>query len=258
AKQADKHAYSFFARHYDEYMAHVDYELWITRILIWQKQYSTLQLKRVLELACGTANVSNRLVHKGYAVDACDLSAEMLIVAESKAMKPHLYQASLIDEIPQKGYDLILCMFDSVNYLTKASELSTMLTQVHRALADNGLYIFDVSTFANSEENFEDICSMTRTRNGYLVHQAWFEALHMKQKSSLNYFRKELIGFSHHYEQHQQQVYMCHELIELINNSPLKLLAIHSTESSMNFYPKHLNGIDNKYFRLFFVLRKEP
>ncbi|MDY0152248.1 MAG: hypothetical protein RBS43_08265, partial [Candidatus Cloacimonas sp.] len=33
AKQADKHAYSFFARHYDEYMAHVDYELWITRIL---------------------------------------------------------------------------------------------------------------------------------------------------------------------------------------------------------------------------------
>jgi SAM-dependent methyltransferase len=258
SRRADEHAYSFFAKQYDDYMAHVDYETWISRILSWFKIYSPLKLTRILELACGTANVSNRLVHKGYLVDASDLSAEMLLVAESKPMKPNLYQASLTDPIPDKGYDLALCMFDSVNYLTKAAEFSQMLTHVHNALADKGLYIFDVSTLLNSEENFEDICNMTRIKDGYLVHQAWFETIYLRQKSSLNYFRKEYIGYSHHFEQHQQHVYMCHEIIDMVINSPFKLVAIHSTESSMNFYPRHLNGIDDKYFRLFFVLQKSP
>lgn len=256
AREADKHAYSFFARHYDEYMAHVDYEMWISRILSWQKQYSSLKLKKILELACGTANVSNRLIYKGYEVDASDLSPEMLFMADQKELKPRLYQASLTDPIPDKDYDLVLCMFDSVNYLSQAGEFSQMLENVHGSLADKGLYIFDVSTLLNSEENFDDICSMMRVEGGYLVHQAWFEALHASQKSSLNYFRKEAIGFSHHYEQHQQHVYMCHELIQLITDSPLTLVAIHSTETSLNFYPRHLNAIDAKYYRLFFVLQR--
>jgi SAM-dependent methyltransferase len=257
AHASDKHAYSFFAQHYDEYMAHVVYDQWVTKLLSWIKQYTDIPLKRVLELACGTANVANRFVLQGLHVDACDISADMLHVADRKPLKPNLYQASLTDPIPGRNYELVLCMFDSVNYLTKSAEISKMLEQVYVALADKGLFIFDISTLFNSEENFADICSLSHHKEGYLVHQAWFDPVKNRQNSGLTSFRKDFISYNYQYELHHQRVYLCTDLISLIHKSPLKLKAIHSTESKTNYYPRHINGIDDRYSRLFFILRKE-
>ncbi|GAB1468487.1 hypothetical protein MASR2M64_12170 [Candidatus Cloacimonadota bacterium] len=253
----DKHAYSFFANHYDEYMAHVDYDLWVKRIIGWHKQYTVAPLQSILEVACGTANVSNRLVLQGYHVDASDLSAEMLHVADQKPLKPNLYQASLTDPIPVNNYDLILCMFDSVNYLTRGTHFIKMLEQAYNALAVNGLFIFDISTRFNSEENFADICNLSHHKEGYLVHQAWYDPIKKSQNSSLTSFKKDFIAYSQQYELHQQRVYLCADLISLILKSNFKLKAIHSSESKLNFYPRHIYGLDDKYSRLFFILKKE-
>ncbi len=252
------HSYSFFAKHYDEYMSHVVYDKWVQRILGWYSLYSKLKLERILEHACGTANVSNRLVFQGYHVDACDLSSEMLFEADKKPLKPNLYRASLTDPIPAVDYDLILCMFDSVNYLCKSSEISKMLEEVHKSLKDDGLFIFDISTVFNSEENFADICNLNQHKEGYLVHKAWFDPDKARQYSALTSFKKGFIGYSYQYEIHKQRVYLCQELITLIEKSPLKLKAIHSSESKINFFPRHTYGLDDKYSRLFFVLRREP
>jgi len=255
--QFDDGAYSFFAEHYDDYMSHVDYDLWVSKILGWANQYGAKPLGKVLELACGTANISTRLIYRGLQVDACDLSAAMLTVASRKALKPDLYQASLTDPIPGRGYQLAICMFDSINYLLKNNQIGKMLKEVALALADNGLFIFDVSTLGNSLENFADLCNIQKTQAGFLVHQAWYEVLQQKQRSSLHYFRRQGLGFSLLHEQHTQRVYLCHELIELISKSPLKLIAIHNAQQKTNLYPRLLQGIDEKYHRLFFVLKKE-
>ncbi|MDD2228222.1 MAG: class I SAM-dependent methyltransferase [Candidatus Cloacimonetes bacterium] len=253
----DKHAYSFFANHYDEYMAHVDYDLWVKRTITWHKQYTDAPLTRILEVACGTANVSNRFVLQGYHVDASDLSAEMLHIADQKPLKPNLYQASLTDPIPEANYNLVLCMFDSVNYLTRSMQFITMLQHVYDALADKGLFIFDISTLFNSEENFADVCNLSHHEEGYLVHQAWFDSLRNSQNSSLTSFKKDFIGYSHQYELHKQRVYLCSDIITLIHKTSFKLKAIHSSESKLNFYPRHIYGLDDKYPRLFFILKKE-
>lgn len=253
----DTHSYSFFAKHYDEYMAHVVYDKWVQKILGWFSLYSKLKLERIIELACGTANVSNRLVLQGYHVDACDLSPEMLYVADKKQLKPNLYRASLTDVIPNTDYELAICMFDSVNYLLKVSDISRMLERVHACLKVGGIFIFDISTVFNSEENFADVCNLSKHKEGYLVHKAWFDPDKARQYSSLTCFKKEFIGYSFQHEMHKQRVYWCHELISLIEKSPLKLKAIHSSESKINFYPRHIQGIDDKYSRLFFILQRD-
>jgi len=255
--KAPHNSYSFFAEHYDDYMAHVDYDLWVTRLLSWYQTYTKNPLQNVLELACGTANISTRLVLKGFHVDACDISYDMLRIAAHKSLKPNLYQASLTDSIPKHDYQLIVCMFDSVNYLLKSSQISQMLAEVYKALAEGGLFIFDISTLYNSEENFADICSMQRSKDGYLVHQSWFETIQLKQKSSLHYFKKSVLSYQHSFEEHTQRVYYCAEMIELISNSSLKLVAIHTTESKTNYYPRLISCIDDKFPRLFFILKKE-
>ncbi len=89
-------AYSFFAEHYDDYMAHVDYALWVNSILYWFKQYSPLKLSKILELACGTANMSIQFVRKGFILlfFACDNSVDMLKIAARKTVKPKLSASS--------------------------------------------------------------------------------------------------------------------------------------------------------------------
>lgn len=253
----DKTSYSFFANNYDQYMAHVDYDLWVSRIFRWQKLHSGRPLKKILELACGTANVSSRLVSQGYQVDASDLSANMLSVAAKKPFKPHLYQASLTDPIPGSAYDLIICMFDSINYLLSIAALSTLFANTEKALATEGLFIFDISTRLNSEENFDDICMLTHLEDGILVHQAWFESLQMQQKSRLRYFHQELVGYSQQHELHIQRVYLCSEIIGAISSSKLSLKAIYSIDSDRNLYPRQVQAADDRYYRLFFILKKE-
>ncbi|MCD8480846.1 MAG: class I SAM-dependent methyltransferase [Candidatus Cloacimonetes bacterium] len=156
-------SYSFFADHYDNYMAHVDYDLWITNIMFWQKEYARSQGKKALELACGTANIGSRLVVEGYEVDACDLSPQMLLGASKKAVKPSLYQASLTDPIPGRDYRSHLCLFDSINYLLSSADIRICFNQVSKALKPGGIFIFDISTLLNSMENFADNCSFSQS-----------------------------------------------------------------------------------------------
>lgn len=249
-------SYSFFASHYDEYMAQVDYDIWVNYILSWYKQYSSLKLNKILELACGTANVAQKLVQKGYDVYACDMSLDMLKMASKKPSKPTLYYASMTDPIPGKDYQLVLCIFDSINYLMQAKQISKTLSEVSLALEKGGLFIFDISTLENSIDNFANICDLQHYSDGFMVHQAWFESVQLWQKSALHFFQKDAIGYNYQYEQHLQRVYFTTELLELINNSSLKVKAIHSAQNKTNLYPKHLSGIDEKYSRLFFILEK--
>ncbi|MCB5251710.1 MAG: class I SAM-dependent methyltransferase [Candidatus Cloacimonadaceae bacterium] len=250
-------SYAFFADRYDSYMAHVDYDLWYSLLTNWHKSYSRHKCKKVLELACGTANVACRFVQAGAQVDACDISCQMLENAWKKELKPNLYQASLTDPIPGRDYDLILCLFDSMNYLSNLSQISTCLTEVALALAEDGLFIFDISTLLNSMENFFDSCQWVKEQDSGLVHQSFYEMGQRRQNSRLSLFKRWGASYSLQEEEHRQRVYLVQELVEIIQDSPLQLKAIHSTNNKTNFYPKKLSGIDHRHYRLFFILKKD-
>ncbi|MCK9557937.1 MAG: class I SAM-dependent methyltransferase [Candidatus Cloacimonetes bacterium] len=249
-------SYGFFADRYDRYMAHVDYDKWFELLKDWQRTYSGGVCKRVLELACGTAAVASRFVREGAEVYACDLSAQMLENAAKRPIPPHLYQASLIDPIPHKDFDLIICIFDSINYLVHPSEVRQCLVEVKQALAQNGLFIFDISTLLNSMENFSDECSLTRERDGIMVHEAYYEPGKRHQVSRLELFQEWGAGYIHRSEKHSQRVYLAREILDLIADAGLVLRAIHSPESKANLYPKKMQGIDHRNYRLFFIVSK--
>lgn len=249
-------AYGFFADRYDRYMAHVDYDKWYTLLSGWLNTYGNKNGKRVLELACGTAAIASRFVQAGYDVYACDLSPQMLENADKRELKPKLYQASLTSPIPYNDLDLVICVFDSINYLLHDQELLTCFKQVSQALSETGLFIFDISTLLNSMENFSEVCSVSREQDSLIVHEAYYEPGKRRQISRLELFKECGAGYSHQSELHTQRVYLAKDLQELISQSGLRLRAVHSTEHSNNMYPKKMQGIDHRYYRLFFVLSK--
>jgi SAM-dependent methyltransferase len=249
-------SYSLFAQYYDSYMSHVNYEQWVDLILSWHRRVSQETPKRVLELACGTANASEILVFRGMEVDACDISPYMLHVADAKPFKPSLFLNSLTDPIPGGGYDLIFCLFDSFNYLVKKADAIQLLNHAYKALKPGGTFVFDISTLKNSLENFCDTTSFNRVRDGYLVQISTYEPLTYRQITHLLLFRKNLNAYERFEERHVQRVYRTPELVELCAASKLRLKAIFSPDTRPNLISRDGNDLDNRYFRLFFLLQK--
>ncbi len=249
-------SYSLFAQYYDSYMSHVNYEQWVDLILSWHRRVTRNAPQRILELACGTANASEILVFRGFEVDACDLSPYMLHIAESKPFKPSLFLNSLTDPIPGGGYDLIFCLFDSFNYLLKKAEAAQLLTNAYDALNPGGTFIFDISTLHNSLENFCDTTSFNRVRDGYLIQISSYEPLTYRQITHFFLFRKKLNAYERFEERHVQRVYRTAELVELCAASKLQLKAIFAPDTRPNLLSRNSNDLDDRYFRLFFLLQK--
>ena len=75
--------YSVLSQIYDQLMVNVDYEMWASYIeyLILEQGERPLN---ILELGCGSGNVTEKLLEKGYEVVGIDYSEEMLEIAEEK------------------------------------------------------------------------------------------------------------------------------------------------------------------------------
>lgn len=75
--------YEQFALLYDELMNDVPYDKWV-EFTEESLQQADMKEAKILDVACGTGNVTLPLVQKGYDVVGVDLSEEMLAVAQQK------------------------------------------------------------------------------------------------------------------------------------------------------------------------------
>ena len=77
-------SYEHFAYLYDELMQDAPYDEWVRFV---KEKLQTYQVdgKNLLDLACGTGELSVRFAKEGFSVTGVDLSADMLAVAQAKA-----------------------------------------------------------------------------------------------------------------------------------------------------------------------------
>ena len=76
--------YQKFAHVYDQVMDQQLYEEWTDYAVRSFSHSAKRPVRKVMELACGTGEVSMRLDDKGYEVIGVDLSKNMLEIAEKK------------------------------------------------------------------------------------------------------------------------------------------------------------------------------
>ncbi|MFV9504461.1 MAG: class I SAM-dependent methyltransferase [Oscillochloridaceae bacterium umkhey_bin13] len=116
--------------------------------------------QRVLDLACGTGAAALALAAHGAAVVGLDRSPAMLRIAAGRARDRGLpitwIEANLralpIGDAPGElrpgSFDLITCLYDSLNYLTGDGDLALVLRDAARLLAPGGRLVFDLNTEA--------------------------------------------------------------------------------------------------------------
>lgn len=133
--------YDLFAKHYDKFMGNRDEHAAQFRELV-QKYHP--QAKTVLELACGTGSVLQAF-EKEYDVSGLDLSAKMLAAARRKISTGHFSQQDMTSFKLDQKFDVILCVFDSINHLLKFSEWKKVFKKAYQHLNPNGVFIFDMN-----------------------------------------------------------------------------------------------------------------
>lgn len=134
--------YDKFSKHYDLLMGDpIDRVATLKQFI--KKQ--TPQAKTLLELACGTGTVLKHF-KQDFAITGLDLSAGMLKVATQKLKGTKLVQGDMRTFSLPNQFDVILCIFDSINHLLKISDWDKTFKQVKKHLNPNGVFIFDTNT----------------------------------------------------------------------------------------------------------------
>ena len=101
--------------------------------------------KLILELGSGTGNNLIELSKK-FKTYGLELSSEMLSIAKSKDKKSVYQQGDMSNFDFGRKFDVILCVYDSINHLPSLNHWKKTFDCCHRHLVDGGLFIFDFNT----------------------------------------------------------------------------------------------------------------
>ena len=112
----------------------------------------------LLELACGSGEISIALAEAGYTVDATDLSPAMIQAAQEK---PHpdavtFRVMDMLDMQTALSVEGIVCYCDSLNYLTSLDQVGQFMDQAAELLEPHGVLLFDMHTPQRLEEFTEE------------------------------------------------------------------------------------------------------
>jgi SAM-dependent methyltransferase len=120
-----------------------------------------VQPRRILDLACGTGNVSEILAREGFTVVGVDIAPAMIAEARRKAAEhklPLVYyvQDAAELQLPTQDFDLCISLFDSLNYILQPERLASAIQRVAAHLRPGGLFIFDLNSEFALKNRFFD------------------------------------------------------------------------------------------------------
>ena len=140
--------YGGFAYLYDQFMADIPYEKWAAYIDKVLRKHCTHHKPIVLDMACGTGNITLQLAQMGYDMIGVDISADMLAQAQAKICKERiLFLQQDMKELDLYGtIDAAVCTCDGLNYLLDEADLAAVFSRVKLFLNPGGVFIFDMNT----------------------------------------------------------------------------------------------------------------
>ncbi len=134
--------YAEFARFYDQIMG--DRSPDVDRIRGYVERFLP-SATSLLELGCGTGAVLAGLA-RDLTVAGVDRSPEMLAKAAQNIPGVRLVQADMTSFSLGTRFDVVICVFDTLNHLPRWESWLALFDRVHEHLADDGIFVFDVNT----------------------------------------------------------------------------------------------------------------
>src|SRR5690625_16456 len=247
-------SYHQLALIYDEAMNHINYEQW-TNFLINIFEKKEINPSNIVDLGCGTGEITIQLAKKGFQMTGVDISSHMLAVASQKSIDDNLPVLWLQQDVKKlTGFankSLFISFFDVMNYIITKEDLLGTFQNVFDGLEVGGYFIFDVhhiehvnkrltgKSFSFTSDEFAYIWDCIEgDKTGQMYHHITFFV-----KIADNHYEK----FT---EKHHQKTLEIEQYEEMLKNIGFSKIEFHSDFKIEN------SILGNEAERIFIVAKK--
>ena len=244
--------YNDFAEVYDK-LQDADYGRFVD---YYERIFKTFgkQPSLVLDLACGTGNITIPMAKRGYDMIGLDLSCEMLNIARDKAAAEGeniLFLNQDMCEMELYGtVDAIVCALDGMNYITNPDDMQKIFCLAANYLNPGGIMVFDMNSEYKLREVLGGNTFVCEEEGVYYVWQSEFDEKTKVCEFELNFFCEQPDGSYTRFDEFQEErAYSVEEITEYAKTAGLKVEGIYK--------PFEFATISDKDERIFFVISKK-
>ncbi|MBD3290814.1 methyltransferase domain-containing protein [candidate division KSB1 bacterium] len=238
--------YSKLAFIYDDVMSHVNYETWANYVSRIIEKWNP-GARNLIDIACGTGSFLNQCRRYSYNLSGFDFSFDSIRMARKKGLELPFWVGDVRKFALKKTVDVIVCLYDSINYIMSLEQICEVFSSVYQALNSNGLFIFDICTERNSIKYFDNFFDENSGIGyNYTRHSSYDKTnkIH-KNLFTINFHNSDEI----YIEDHRQRIYYISELLDSIDKTEFEFISAFDDFS--------FSKASEKSIRVHFVLKKE-
>ncbi len=219
--------YDGFADVYDEFMDNIPYDEWCIYIEKLLKEHG-IDKGIVLDMACGTGTITDKLAKCGYDMIGMDISQNMLRIAGEKCRKNILWLNQDMREMELYGtVAAVICICDGMNYLVSEDDFLKVLKKVNNYLDKEAIFIFDLKTI----HFYRDVIGNrtiadNRDDASFIWENEFNEKTGINEYILTTYKQDEEDVFIRSDELHRQRGYEIEKVKSLVKESGMKLLNV--------------------------------
>jgi SAM-dependent methyltransferase len=226
--------YSALAPIYDKIMAHVEYDRWVSYIKQVIDAYGETAFPDVFEIGGGTGVLGSQLMREGLNYQGSDLSDSMCRQALRRGVRFFAADARFLPLRQNKRFDLVVFLYDGINYLHSLEDYGKLMTSVHAHLRPRGLFLFDITTMANSLKNFNEFVDAGDFSDHFFFRRSYYHSESRMQYNDFTIFSKaDASGSEAHQglfrkavEHHAQKVFPVASIKEVIPGDLFSILGV--------------------------------
>lgn len=222
--------YQGFAYIYDQLMKDAPYDEWVSFI---NESISLFNpgAKRLMDVGCGTGEITIRLAQQRFDVTGVDLSEDMLTVAQSKLSGQKVdvlfLQQDMRDLEGFTGeFDVVTICCDSLNYLQSKEDVQATFHAIYHQLKDNGLLIFDIHSLHKIHTIFAGATFADQDDDVSFIWKSYAGEQQNSIEHDMSFFVRQEEQYERYDELHYQRTFTIDEYTSMLEIASFNLLKV--------------------------------
>ncbi len=224
-------SYTGFAEFYDLFMDNIPYGEWAHYLIDLLHDYNVND-GLVLDMGCGTGNITELLAKAGYDMIGIDNSEDMLATAMDKRYDSGLDILYLLQDMREfELYGTVsaaVSICDSMNYILEYDELVQVFKLVNNYLDPNGVFIFDLNTIYKYENMGDTVIAENRDEGSFIWENSYFSDTKLNQYDLTIFAKDDDNRYTKFEETHVQRGYTLSEIQSALKDAGMDYITSYS------------------------------